>query len=86
VEAGGDASLGKEGKIIRDEVEVGGLPEIKGGTAPVSSAGDGIADAWKTDHGLDPKAAGVATGDRDGDGYTNLEEYLNELAIAKPAN
>jgi len=79
------ASLGKEGKIIRDEAEVGGMPEIKGGTAPVSTAGDGIPDAWKTAHGLDPKAAGVATGDRDGDGYTNLEEYLNELTAAKPA-
>ena len=80
------ASFGKEGKIIRDEAEVGGMPEIKGGQSPVSTAGDGIPDAWKSAHGLDPKDAGVANGDRDKDGYTNLEEYLNELADLKRAN
>ena len=78
------ASLGKEGKVIHDEAEVGGMPELKGGKAPVSTVGDGISDVWKTAHGLDPKAAGVANGDRDHDGYTNLEEYLNGLAEAKP--
>lgn len=78
-------SLGKEGKIIRDEAEVGGMPEIKGDTAPVSTVGDGIPDVWKSAHGLDPKSPGVANADRDGDGYTNLEEFLNERALAKPA-
>jgi hypothetical protein len=36
-------------------------------------------DAWERAHGLD--AANPADGprDRDGDGYTNLEEYLNSL-------
>lgn len=76
-------SLGKEGKIIRDEAEVGGMPEIKGGTAVVSTAGDGIPDAWKVARGLDVKAGDVAKGDRDNDGYTNLEEYLNGLTMAK---
>jgi len=79
-------SHGKEGKIIHDEAEVGGIPELKGGAAPVSTAGDGISDAWKTAHGLDPKAADAGNGDRDGDGYTNLEEYLNDLTKAKSAN
>jgi len=80
------ASLGKEGKIIRDEAEVGGMPEIKGGPVPASTAGDGIPDTWKIAHGLDPKAADVAKGDRDHDGYTNLEEYLNDLMTVKAAN
>ena len=79
-------SLGLQGKIIRDEAEAGGIGELKGGPARVSTAGDGISDAWKTAHGLDPKAPGVANGDHDHDGYTNLEEYLNELAEAKRAN
>ncbi len=41
--------------------------------------GDGMPDAWETMHGLNP---GVAdnNGDFDGDGYTNLEEYINEIA------
>ena len=40
---------------------------------------DGMPDSWETMHGLD---AGVADdkGDADGDGYTNLEEYINEIA------
>lgn len=77
------SSLGKEGKIIRDEAEVGGMPEIKGGNPAVGTAGDGIPDAWKVAHGLDPKADNVAKGDRDNDGYTNLEEYLNGLTVVK---
>jgi hypothetical protein len=40
---------------------------------------DGMPDAWETLHGFDPKVADDS-GDADGDGYTNLEEYLNEVA------
>ncbi len=41
---------------------------------------DGMADAWELDHGLDPEVDDHA-GDFDTDGYTNLEEYLNDLAV-----
>lgn len=41
--------------------------------------GDGMPDAWEIAHGLNPNAVD-AQGDFDNDGYTNLEEYLNELA------
>jgi hypothetical protein len=37
-------------------------------------------DAWETAHGLDPKDPSDSSKDRDGDGYTNIEEYLNDLA------
>jgi hypothetical protein len=40
---------------------------------------DGMPDTWETAHGFNPAVADD-TGDADGDGYTNLEEYLNELA------
>ena len=40
---------------------------------------DGMPDAWEVAHGLDPAVADN-NGDFDNDGYTNLEEYLNELA------
>jgi hypothetical protein len=40
---------------------------------------DGMPDTWESSHGLDPMTADN-NGDHDSDGYTNLEEYLNELA------
>jgi hypothetical protein len=41
--------------------------------------GDGIPDAWEKAHGLNPNIANN-NADFDGDGYTNLEEYLNDVA------
>jgi YD repeat-containing protein len=41
----------------------------------VDTSGDGIPDSWESAHGLDP-AVNNASGDADGDGYTNLQEYL----------
>jgi hypothetical protein len=41
--------------------------------------GDGMPSWWELDHGLNPDARDDA-GDFDSDGYTNLEEYLNEIA------
>jgi hypothetical protein len=40
---------------------------------------DGMPDAWETMHGLNPNGADN-NDDADGDGYTNLEEYINEIA------
>lgn len=34
-------------------------------------------DEWEKEHGLDPSDAGDNAPDNDGDGYTNVEEYLN---------
>jgi hypothetical protein len=41
--------------------------------------GDGMPSWWELAHGLDPNARDDA-GDFDADGYTNLEEYMNEIA------
>jgi hypothetical protein len=40
---------------------------------------DGIPDEWETTHGLNPNDARDGIADRDGDGFTNLEEYLGSL-------
>ena len=41
---------------------------------------DGMPDAWERARGLNPENYDDANGDLDGDGYTNVEEYLSELA------
>jgi hypothetical protein len=40
---------------------------------------DGMPDAWEKTHGLNPQDPGDRNGDLNGDGYTNLEKYLNSL-------
>jgi hypothetical protein len=55
----------------------GSLPET---TRPArfDTDRDGMPDSWESNHGFDP-ATPDDSGDADGDGYTNLEEYLNAL-------
>ncbi|HMP84886.1 MAG TPA: hypothetical protein PKA41_19515, partial [Verrucomicrobiota bacterium] len=43
------------------------------------SDNDGMPDTWEIEHGLNPNVANN-NADFDNDGYTDLEEYLNELA------
>ena len=66
------------GKIIRSQEEVGGWPELKSAPAAADTDRDGMPDLWEKDKGLDPKDASDGSHDKDGDGYTNLEEYLND--------
>ncbi len=60
--------------------EVGGWPELVSGAAPVDEDRDGMADAWESENGLNPDDGNDRNGDREDDGYTNLEEYLNSIA------
>jgi hypothetical protein len=64
--------------IISDISQVGGYPEYKG-TPYKDSDNDGMPDAWETKNGLNPKNAADASIDRNKDGYSNIEEYLNSL-------
>jgi hypothetical protein len=72
-------SLGKKGKVIKDEAEVGGQPELKTGKAPKDIDGDGMPDNWEAKHQLNATNASDATIINQ-NGYSNLEKYLNELA------
>jgi len=72
-------SLGKTGKIIRSEVEVGGQPSIPSVKGLKDTDGDGIPDSWEKAHKLnpnDPSDGSKITAS----GYSNLEIYINELA------
>lgn len=74
-------SYGTEGQIINTEDDngiPGNVGTVNGGTAPADNDGDGMPDSWETANGFDPNSADN-NGDADGDGYTNLEEYLNAL-------
>ncbi len=51
--------------------------------APTDIDRDGMADDWEQARGLDAGDPEDATGDDDGDGYTNVEEYLNELVAQR---
>jgi pectate lyase len=68
-----------EGQIINDEVSVGGWPELESGTPKPDRDEDGLPDDWEALHDLNPDDPGDANTDRNNDGYTNLEEYINSL-------
>lgn len=78
-------SLGKTGAIISttgSEADVGGQPTVTSVSWPAGydTDGDGMPDAWETAHGLNPNDPSDANGDYNGDGYTNIEKYLNDAA------
>jgi hypothetical protein len=69
--------------FITNPAQVGGYPDYKG-TPYVDTDGDGLPDAWETAHGLNPKDASDAVGDLNGDGYTNIEDFINGLDPRAP--
>ncbi|MGD9509408.1 MAG: hypothetical protein AB7X49_12765, partial [Geminicoccaceae bacterium] len=68
------------GALIDDPAEVGGWPLLEGGIGYGDADADGMSDGWEIANGLNPGSSADRNGDLDGDGYTNLEEFLDELA------
>jgi pectate lyase len=73
----------RRGAIIDSPSDVGGYPRLAAGKPLADSDHDGMPDVWEWSLGLDLRDPADGSGDRDGDGYTNLEEYLHW--IAEPA-
>jgi hypothetical protein len=69
--------IGGAGRIINDPSEVGGWLEIPRAEPCADSDHDGMSDLWEARSGLDPQNPADALADADGDGYTNIEEFLN---------
>jgi pectate lyase len=69
----------RSGKIIDGVDEVGGWPVHESTPAPPDADNDGMPDEWETRSGLDRNDPSDGAIDPDGDGYTNLEDYLNSL-------
>jgi pectate lyase len=67
--------LNCRGSVIDDPSQVGGWPSLAGGTPYTDADGDGMDDGWEAARNITS-----GTADADGDGFTNFEEFLNELA------
>jgi hypothetical protein len=74
---------------LTDHNELGfdnyGYGTLRGGTAKKDTDLDGMPDDWETSMGFNPNDANDRNSDADGDGFTNLEEYLAEMAGDQPA-
>ncbi len=66
------------GKIINSQNEVGGWPVLAPGEPAKDADGDGMPDSWERKHGFDPRDPTDGATDSNGNGYTNLEEFLND--------
>ncbi len=69
--------------IIDTPADVGGWPEYKSGPLDADSDSDGMPDWWEQKYGLNPHDAADAVQDINGDGYTNIEKYLNGIDPTK---
>ena len=69
----------RTGRIIDSQTQVGGWPQLEAGSPWVDRDGDGMPDDWERAQGLDPAAPADGNADQDGDGFTNLEDWLNSL-------
>jgi hypothetical protein len=56
---------------------------LKSAAAPADTDSDGMPDEWETSRGLNPRDPADAARDRDNDGYSNVEEYLNSLVALR---
>jgi hypothetical protein len=63
--------------IIDIPSDVGGWPQYHSQPAPADSDHDGMPDTWEKKFGLKSSDPADGTMDADGDGYTNVEEWLN---------
>lgn len=64
--------------IISSQTEVGGWPELISSPAEEDTDADGMPDAWERRFSSEANLEMRHDADPDGDGYTNIEEYLNK--------
>ncbi len=69
--------LAGTGGLMAEPSDVGGWPMIDQGTPYPDEDRDGMSDVWEIANGLDKNDAADGNQDADGDGYTNVEEFLN---------
>lgn len=72
----GEIGFGSQQAVLRH-------PRLDSGTPLEDSDGDGMPDAYELSVGLDPHDLNDGNQDRNDDGYTNVEEYLNSLVAER---
>jgi hypothetical protein len=68
------------GSIIDSQADVGGWPVLTTSAPPTDTDADGMPNSWEETHNLNASDPNDASADRDNDGYTNVEEYVNSIA------
>jgi hypothetical protein len=69
--------VNRSGKIIDDPSEVGGWLTLTQAVSCADTDRDGMPDLWEQEWGFNLTSPFDGPGDADGDGYTNIEEFLN---------
>ena len=72
----------RSGRIIDSQAQVGGWPVLDPGEPWRDADGDGLPDDWEIARRLNPLDSADGAADPDGDGFTNLEDWLNALAAS----
>lgn len=75
-----EGSHGSTNGMIDQPSDVGGWPEYKSEVTLVDTDGDGMPDEWEIANGLNPNDPSDANKDCTGDGYTNIEKYINGIS------
>jgi hypothetical protein len=76
------SQISHENQLVALGITNGGYGTLGSGTLPTDTDKDGMPDAWETKHGLLVNRPSN-NADFDNDGFTDLEEYLNEVAAFK---
>jgi len=71
--------------LIDSQSEVGGYPVLPVVYGPSDTDLDGMPDWWEALHPELDYLLADNNGDFNADGYTNLEDYLNWMAVPEPA-
>jgi pectate lyase len=66
-----------DGRIVFHKDGMLEWPPLEKGIPFLDSDGDGMPDHWEERFDFDPNDAAGSSADTDGDGYTNIEEYIN---------
>lgn len=69
------------GSVIDTPMAVGGWPAYRSARPLPDRDHDGMPDDWELALGLNPADSRDAASDRDGDGYTNIEEFINRCCV-----